>query len=195
MTWSMRHLRDDTRGATVMEFGILATTFVMLLMGLFDVGQTAYTKAVLNGAVQQAARVSGLETGDTAAADAFVTKAVQSIAPGATVTASRVSYFDYADLGRAESFNDENSNGTCDDEEEYTDENDNGHWDADIGSAGNGHASDVVIYTVEVKYTSSFASAVLPYSMGQRTLTARTVKKNQPYADQPGYGSEAGTCA
>jgi Flp pilus assembly protein TadG len=188
-------LRRDARGTTVMEFGILASVFIMLLMGLFDLGQLAYAKSVLNGAVQSAARSSSLETGDTDAADQKVTEMVQRVVPDAEVVASRVSYFDFADVGRSEAWNDENNDDDCTDGEAYTDENGNGQWDRDIGATGNGGAGDVVIYSVTLKYKPSFGMPLLPSAYGERTLTAKTVKKNQPFADQVGYGSDAGTCA
>jgi hypothetical protein len=119
---------------------------------------------------------------------------VQKIAPGAKVTTSRVSYYDFADIGRAEAWNDRNGNGTCDHNESYTDENGNGQWDADIGVSGNGGADDVVMYTVTVQYDRLFK---MPLTPGEttRTITATAVRKNQPYANQDGYGHEAGTCA
>ena len=86
-----RSVVRDENGAALMEFGIVAPVFIMMLMGLFDYGQLTYGQSVLNGAVQEAARASALETGDTAEADAMVREQVQKILPGADVRASRVS--------------------------------------------------------------------------------------------------------
>lgn len=187
-------LRDDEQGTTVMEFGLMATVFVTLLLGLFDLGQLAYTQSVLNGAAQSAARASSLESGNTATADARVQKMVRTTAPNAVVTTSRVSYFDFDDIERAESWNDSNNSGICDDGESYADENGNGQWDEDIGSDGNGGASDVIVYTVTVSYDPVFPNPFRPGGTKKHTLTSSTVKKNQPFADQPGYGATAGTC-
>ena len=57
----LRALPADEQGTSVMEFGLMVTVFVGMLLGLFDLGQLAYTQAVLNGAVQEAARSSSLE--------------------------------------------------------------------------------------------------------------------------------------
>lgn len=190
----LRALRADEQGTTVMEFGLIATVFVTLLLGLFDLGQLAYTQSVLNGAVQTAARTSSLESGNTDVADTEVQKMVRRTAPDATVTTSRVSYFDFDDIARAESWNDADGSGVCDNGEGYTDENGNGQWDEDIGSDGNGGASDVVVYTVSVSYDPLFPNPFIPGGTDKRELTSSTVKKNQPFADQPGFGSEAGTC-
>jgi Flp pilus assembly protein TadG len=187
-------LRDDEGGTTVMEFGLMATVFITLLFGLFDLGQLAYTQSILNGAVQTAARSSSLESGNTANADAQVAEIVGLTAPDATVTTSRVSYFDFDDVERAEAWNDEDGDGICADGESYSDENGNGQWDEDIGSDGNGGASDVVVYTVTVSYDPLFPNPFIPGGTKKRELTSSTVKKNQPFADQPGYGSDAGVC-
>lgn len=187
-------IRDDEQGTTIMEFGLMATVFVTLLLGLFDLGQLAYTQSVLNGAVQTAARSSSLESGNTSTADTEVASIVSVVAPGATVTTSRVSYFDFDDIERAESWNDADGSGVCDNSESYTDENGNGQWDADIGSDGNGGASDVVIYAVTVSYDPLFPNPFIPGGAAKRNLSASTVKKNQPFANQPGYGAAAGNC-
>lgn len=191
-------LVSDTSGTTVMEFGLISVVFVTMLIGMFDVGQTAYTQSILNGAVQEAARTSTLETGDTSAADARVLELVQNVAPSATLDDTverRKSYYDFADVERAEKWNDDDSDGLCNNGENYTDENGNGMWDDDIGSTGNGGAGDVVIYTVKINYKPLFPIPFYDGSDATRSLTSVAVKKNQPYANQTGYGSASGTCS
>jgi hypothetical protein len=183
---------DD--GVATIEFAIIAPVFLSLLVGIFDIGQMAYANAVLDGAVQQAARSSSLETADTTAADAMVEAAVTPVLPNVDIGSTRVSYFDFADIGRPEQFNDANDDGACNDGEAYTDENRSGAWDADIAVTGNGGAGDVVIYTVNATYDPIFKIPFMPDSWGSRTLTSKAVRKNQPFADQTGYGSTAGVC-
>lgn len=187
-------LRRDRRGATAVEFAVAAPVLITLLLGTYDVGHMVYVTSVLHGAVQQVARTNTIETVDTTAQDTWIRKLVRGVAPDATVTTKRVSYYDFADMARPESWNDKNSNGVCDNSETYTDENRNGKWDADIGTSDNGGASDVVIYTVTVVYKPVFPNPFLDNSDASRTLTATAVKKNQPYALQEKYGSAAGTC-
>ncbi|MYL96988.1 pilus assembly protein [Novosphingobium sp. FGD1] len=190
-----RRCREDQRGATVVEFAIAAPILITLLLGIYDMGHWAYLTAVLRGAVNQAARSDSLETADTAKADAYVMSIVKGVAPGAIVTSKRVSYYDFADIKRAEAWNDKNGNGVCDRSEAYTDENRNGRWDADVGTEDNGGANDVVLYSVTVTYTPVF---FIPFGTGtntSRTISASVVKKNQPYALQEKYGSAAGTCS
>lgn len=188
-----RGLRTDCNGSALIEFAFTAPLWILLVLGSLDLGQMAYAKSVLSGATQDAARNASLETGDTTKADAMVESQVRKIAPGATVTTSRVSYYDFADIGRAEAWNDKNHDGSCDNNETYTDENGNGQWDADIGVSGNGGADDVVMYTVTVQYNRLFKMPLTPGD-ATRTITATAVRKNQPYANQDGYGHDAGTC-
>jgi len=165
-----------------------------LLLGIYDLGHRAYLSSVLNGAVQQIARNDALETADTAQADAYVTRLVQGVAPGAQVSPRRMSYYDFADIKRPESWNDKNGNGVCDNSEGYTDENKNNRWDADVGTSDNGGANDVVLYTVTVTYTPIFVNPFASASGRQRTISASAVTKNQPYALQESYGSASGVC-
>ncbi|HMT45675.1 MAG: hypothetical protein RL702_1959 [Pseudomonadota bacterium] len=181
-------------GVAATEFALIAPVFLVLMMGIFNVGQTAYGSSVLNGAVQKAARESSLESGDTDAADAMVRELATPVFPGATFTSERTSYYDFADIGRPEKFNDQNNNGECDGGETYVDENSNGGWDRDIGRSGNGGANDVVVYTVQVRFQPVFRIPFAPEQWGWKTLTASALKKNQPFADQQEYGSSGGTC-
>ena len=106
MIAAARRLDRCQKGASTIEFALVAPIFFMLLMGIFDVGQMVYARAVLNGAVQKAARSSALETANTSSADAMVTSALRPIVPHATVSSTRQSYFDFADIGRREHWND-----------------------------------------------------------------------------------------
>ena len=191
----IRTASKDDVGAVAMEFGLVATVFITMLIGMMDVGQAAYTQAVLNGAAQQVARASSLETHDVATADANMTKLVKSIAPNATVTPKRVSYYDFADIDRAEKWTDEDSDGQCNNDENFVDENGNGQWDEDIGAENNGGAGDVVIYTVSVEYKPLFAIPFYDNPNSMRTLSTTIVKKNQPFNRQDEYGTSTGVCS
>lgn len=187
-------LATDSRGAALTEFGLILATFMLLLLGLFDIGQQAYAQALLNGAVQEASRVSTLETGDADAADEDIRATLAVVAPGVEVDTARKSYFDFADIARPEQWNDEDDSGLCDNDENYTDENGNGQWDADVGSDGNGGASDVVVYEVTATYPRLFPNPFRIGGSGNVVIKSATIKKNQPFANQDSYGSEAGVC-
>lgn len=189
-----RRLRADTSGVTIIEFAIVAPAFLIMLMGMLDIGQMIYGKSILNGAVQAAARSSSLETGDTAAADAMVLDRVEGILPGVDISSTRTSYYDFADIGRPERWNDADGDGSCNDGEAFTDENGNEEWDEDIGVSGNGGANDVVIYSVSATYDPVFKVPFMPEAWASRSLEATAIRKNQPYANQSEYSAAAGTC-
>jgi hypothetical protein len=194
MTGCIRGLPADANGTTLMEFALIFPTFMLLLLGLFDIGQVVYAQSLLGGAVQEAARNSTLETGNTAAADARIRNIVKVVAPDVVVTTSRKSYFDFGDIARPEQWNDEDNNGQCNDDESFTDENSNGQWDADIGAGGNGGASDVVVYSATATFSPLFPNPFRIGGMGDHTISTATVRKNQPFANQVGYSAEAGVC-
>jgi hypothetical protein len=192
--------RSDA-GSAVTEFGLIAPVFFLLMMGIYDVTHMVYARSVFNGAVERAAREASLETGDTTAADELVEDTIRPVLPDVSLASERKSYFDFADIGRPEQFTDigdEDGNGLgdgiCNFSEPYVDENSSGSWDADVGRSGNGGAGDVVIYTVTATYSPVFKIPFMPESWASREMTAVAVKKNQPFADQQAYSSNAGTC-
>jgi Flp pilus assembly protein TadG len=188
-------LTGDNRGSAVIEFALLAPVFVVLLSGVLDLAHTIYVRSVLNGAIRDAARAGSLEGATTTTLDNSLKGVLGGIAPNATYTVTRQSYFDFSDVNRPERWTDSNGNGTCDNNEAYVDENKNGNWNADVGASGNGGASDVVKYTVRLKFDRVFAFGSLLGGDGKYTMDATTVVKNQPFALQQGYGSGSGTCS
>lgn len=191
---ALRCFGADSSGISAVEFGVLAPVFITMLLGVLDLGHMMYGKSVLNGAVQEASRSASLETGDTATADALIADRIAPVLRQAEVKTSRSSYFDFADIARPEDWNDADGDGTCNEGESFVDENGNGEWDEDIGEAGNGGANDVVVYTVKVTYEPVFRIPFTPKQWSERTISSTAIRKNQPYAEQDGYGSDAGTC-
>lgn len=189
----MRRLAGDSRGATLLEFTLLAPIFLILLLGCANLGQMLYGKVLLNGAIEAAARSSSTEVADTTAADNMVRKIVGPVLPGATYTITRYSYYDYTDVGRMETYTDGNGDGTCDNGETYIDANGSGAWD-DIRKSGQGGADDVVIYKVVARYAPAFKVPLMPGQWQQITLTSQTVKKNQPFSLQAGYATTTRQC-
>lgn len=191
----MRRLAQDSEGATIVEFAIVLPLFLVFLVGLMDIGQMVYGKSVLTGAVHRAARSAATETRNIAQADASVLSAIRPILPGVTIESDRTSYYDFADIGRPEKWNDANGNSTCDNNEVYTDENRNGRWDDDVGKQDSaGDANDVVVYRVTASFEPLFKVPFLPERWSDRTLSATAVVKNQPFGNQTDYGSTAGSC-
>jgi hypothetical protein len=187
-------LARQQQGTAVMEFGLIAPVFMMLLIGMYDITHLVYARSVFNGAVERAAREASLETGDTNEADQIVADIIRPVIPDVVIETERMSYFDFADIERPEQFTDANDNDICDEGEAYVDENSSGQWEEDIGVAGNGGAGDVVMYTAKATFTPLFKIPFMPESWSSRTMTATAIKKNQPFGDQAELATTAGTC-
>lgn len=193
----LRRIASEQSGVTIIEFGLLAPVFIVLLMGMFDVAHTLYMEAALEGVVQKTARDSTIQNNNSAAAqatlDATIITQVKKLDTTAVVTPVRLYYKDYADAARTyEPFSDANGDGKCDNNESYTDENGNGVWDAQLGT-GTGGAQDKTLYTVTVTYRRLFPMAKLIGLSPTVTLIAKTVLAVQPYADQVTYSSTPAT--
>lgn len=186
--------RDD-RGATVIEFAMIAPVMALLLVGAFDIAHTLYARAVLQGIVQKVARDATLEastdTAAQAALDEKVKSQIRALANNATFVIKRRYYrtFSAAAAARAEDFTDTNRNGTCDSGEPYVDANLNGTWDPDGGNSGQGGAKDRTVYTVTISYPRMFPLWNFIDVPTTTTLSASTVLINQPYTDQNSYGA------
>lgn len=188
----IKRATQDRRGVSATEFGLIAPTFIMLLLGVFDMGYNVYASAILDGAVQKAGRDSALETGTSAVnnLDAKVKENLGPLGTGATFTYERRNYRDFAKVGLPEDFEDKNANGSRDAGECFTDENANGTWDADLGKDGVGGARDVVLYTVRMNYDRKFPLYNLIGMSGKATIASATVLRNQPYGDQASETTE-----
>jgi Flp pilus assembly protein TadG len=185
-----RGLAGDKRGATIIEFAIVAPVLCMMLVGAFDISHTLYLRSTLQGIVQKVARDASLETGlDTnqqTTLDNRVRSQIRALANNSTVNISRAYYrtFANASAARFEPYTDTNANGTCNGGEPYEDTNNNGVWNASGANSGQGGAKDAVVYTVAVSYPRFFPLDRFVGGSNTTTVTASTVLRNQPYGDQ-----------
>lgn len=182
-----RRLARDQRGATLPEFAIVLPTFLLLLFGIFDIGQTMYAQSVLQGAMQDAGRDAGLESGPNQLAqiDQYIKDQTKPIVFGnPEYTLKRVNYKSFNDVGRPEDFEDKNHNEQYDNDECFWDENNTGQWEDDVGKDGIGGAKDVAVYTATVEYDRVFPLWKLIGLSDKSTITASTALRNQPYGPQ-----------
>lgn len=190
-----RTIATDRSGATIVEFGLVAPAFMMVLVASFDIGHTLYVRSALQGIVQKVARDSSLEAGTEAATQTALDNKVRAqtiaLANNATITFSRRFYrtFSAASAAQAEPWTDTNANGRCDAGEPYQDNNLNGTWDADGGDSGQGGAKDKTLYTVTVSYPRFFPLWRFIGGATTTVVSATTVLANQPYSDQGSYGT------
>lgn len=182
---TLRSIKRDTRGATIVEFAIVSPVMILMMMGLGDLGYQVYAQSILNGAMQKAGRDSAIQGGanNTAAIDAKVSAVIRNVAKNATIVFDRKNYDSFSVI-KPEPFVDTNGNGVRNAGECYTDINGNNQWDADPGLAGQGGANDVTVYTATVTYPHLFPVTGLFGWPSTQTIVASTVLKNQPYASQ-----------
>lgn len=182
-----KRLRSDENGATLVEFAIVAPVLMMVIMGIFDMGHTQYTSALMNGAMQKAGRDLTLQSAGAteSAVDAAVVNQITSIVPAsAEIELVKLSHYEFEDIGEEEEYTDDNGDGECNNNEPFIDYNNNGVWDDNRGTAGLGGAKDAVLYTVNVSYDRLFPMAGLAGLPEKVELSASTVLRNQPYAEQ-----------
>lgn len=192
MTRAFIRLRDDRRGATIVEFAFVLPVMLAIIMGLMDLTYQAYVQSVLTGVVQKAGRDGTIQSNASDAAgsslDQKVMQQVWSIAKGATWQSSRKSYAKFGNI-TAEPFRDNNGDGVFDPSTEcFTDLNGNGSRDLDPGVAGQGGANDVVVYTMTVQFDRMFPLAWLIGWTQRPSISATTILKNQPYSTQTSAG-------
>ncbi len=184
-------LAGDERGAVLTEFGLLAPVMLLMLVGAFDVGHSLYLKTIIEGAVQKAARDSGLESGSLTASQTTIDTKVRDQlrplignAPAINITRTYFRNFADADAGAAEPFTDSDADSICDRGESYEDKNNSGTWDSTGGATGQGQAQDAVIYKVSITYPRMFPLNKFIGIPANAVVSAETVMNNQPYSAQ-----------
>ena len=194
----IRRLGRDQRGATIVEFAVIAMPMCVLLMGGLELGYNSYVRSTLQGALHDAARVAAVENpilvteGDTVEEQVanMIKETVAHVAPNAVVDVDQKSYFEFSSIGEPEKLmTDNNGNGKYDasDEDCFEDANGNGTFDPDSGKSGtNGGADDVVLYTAKVSAPRILPlDRLVPGVSEKGEYTLRAAVRNQPYGQQP----------
>ncbi len=193
----LRRLAGDRRGNTVIEFAIVAPVMIALIMGLLRLGFQIYAQSVLDGAVQKAARDSALQGGAQSTGHDRRPRAVD--ADAADRIAAALLRRDAAKHARPRHlvrdpqelrqfrrdqagalFPTPTATASRDPGECFQDVNGNFAWDADPGSAGQGGANDVTLYTFSVTYPRLFPIAAMIGWPSMLRMTSTTILKNQP---------------
>jgi Flp pilus assembly pilin Flp len=192
----LRLFSQDERGASILEFALIAPVAMLLIFGTMDIGHNYFVRATLDGAMQNMGRNSSLESAAILAQqeviDLRVKEAVLALAPTATITTNRSYYktFSEAASARAEIVieNPATANFRCDVGESFWDINGNKTWDSDGGAKGQGGARDVVVITYKVTYPRLFPLAKLMGLPANVELVSNSILANQPYGEQATNG-------
>lgn len=196
-----KHRRD---GATALEFAFVAPLLLAFVLGTMELGMVAFSNIMLEGALREAAR-NGITGPDPP--PGFATKkdylvsvvnqyggGIIQIAPSDLTTQV---YPDFGSIGQPEPFTNTNtatdimpgSIPVYDVGEPFVDVNCSGVWEDDMGFAGLGEGSDIVLYTVthEKPLMTGLFDHVIGTG-GKYTLKATVVVRNEPFDGGTGPG-------
>jgi Flp pilus assembly pilin Flp len=191
----LRSLRRDARGATIVEFALIAMPLCVLLMGAFDLGHQSYIRSVMQGALNDAARRAAVEEPVFAAGGSTteerventIAQRLQPIAPGAAITISQSNFYDFSGIGNPEKLmRDDNGNGAYDAAHGdcFSDLDEDGEYDTDTGRSGIGGANDVAFYQADLVMPRLLPVASLIGFSPNYELSVATAVRNQPYGEQ-----------
>ena len=177
-------LRQDRRGATLVEFALILPVMCVVILGLLDLGYRSYVASAVQGALFEAARLAtvGNTTGDQL--DARIRSRLSPFAGGDDIVINKNSYYDFTNVKKPEVIvNDtiplgEYNPGDC-----FRDANGNGKYDLDRGKSGLGGSDDIVHYEIVLTY-----DRFVPISMlggeDRVTVASGTSLRNQPFASR-----------
>lgn len=179
-------IRKDQRGATIIEFALVALPLCLLLMGLCDLGYQTYLNAITKGVLQQAARSASVGTLNSSQLDTYIEKQMDDInTKYGTTSVVKKSYYNFSNVGKPEKIiGDTAPLGSYNVGDCFEDANRNGTYDSNSGKDGLGGADDIVYYEVTVSMPRLFPMAsLLGWSDTQQSL-AKTAIRNQPWSNQ-----------
>lgn len=182
----VNNLRQNTRGATVMEFGLVAGPLMMILLGIMDIGYRGYLDTLAKSKLHEIARQA--TTGGLSVAQ--IKTAVEDgldpvLLSGANVDVEVVSYFDFTSVGKPEKITTDNDgDGALDSGDCYLDANGNDTFDVDFGTSGTGGPDDIVNYTITITSPRLFPLAKLIGGDETISVTNSTALRNQPFGAQ-----------
>lgn len=192
----MRDLSRDSRGISAVEFALLAPVFLGILLVVFEFGFAFYARAVLQGAVDEAARTATLENTRWTEISDRVSAQVKSVIPASDAETDisfdldPVYYANYVEINLPEDFEDDNNNNEWDPEECFVDRNNNASYDTDVGLAGRGSAQDVVAIDATLTYVRPFPLWKLFDLDSHQTIKISTFLRNQPFSAQAAQVTE-----
>jgi len=192
----LHRLAGDRRGVTAVEFGILALPLFVMIMAALDLGYQSYVRTMMQGALDEAARIAVVEDPEFATKGKTlevqirnaIRQTTETVARDATIKVTEKSYYDFSDFGKAERLlTDNNGNGEYDEDDGdcWEDSNGNGVYDLDAGADGVGRASDMVYYRADISMPRLLPLDTFIGLPSTIDMTVETVVRNEPY-----YGRE-----
>lgn len=186
-------LGKDTRGATIVEFGIILVPMCVVMLGALDLGYQSYVRAIAQGVLDDVARTASVEdpefqaTGDTLEerVENALTERLESITVAPTYDIEQTNYYRFAGVGSSEKLiTDRNRNGRYDAGDCFEDLNDNERFDVNAGRPGVGGADDVVFHEVNIEMPRLLPMMGFLGVPDTYVVTARAAIRNQPWTAQ-----------
>ncbi len=183
----LRNLRQNEQGVTAIEFAIIAPVLFLMMMAIIEVSLIIFAQSTLEAAAFNASRIgkSGYsEAGSTRDETilAYFDRFEDTVFDTAKFDISSLTYARFDQIGKSEPFVDNNNNGIRDVGENYTDVNGNATYDDDMGAAGVGGTSEIVVYTIN--YPWAILTPIMRNIMGENgvmQLTSRAIIQNEPF--------------
>lgn len=182
----LARLRDHARGATLLEFGLVAPVLILTIMAIGDLAYQSYLRAVTRGVLEKAARAASVGTLNTTQIDAYIEAQMATInTKNGTTSTTKKSYYNFSRVGKPEKITTDTAPlGTYNTGDCYEDANNNGTYDTNSGASGLGGADDIVYYEVTVSMPRLFPMAKFLGWSATQSATATTMVRNQPWSNQ-----------
>jgi len=179
-------LLGDERGATLVEFGLVAAPFFLMLLGIMDLGYRGYVDTVSKSVLHKVARDASTGEMTTAQIKQQVNDGLDDLVlKNAVIEVSTESYFDFTNVGKPEKLTvDNNNNGEVDPGDCFIDNNGNDVFDTDYGIAGTGGPDDIVNYKIEIVSPRLFPLASMIGLDDTMIISNSTAVRNQPFGAQ-----------
>ncbi|KQN09559.1 pilus assembly protein TadE [Sphingobium sp. Leaf26] len=182
----LTRLRDHARGATLLEFGLVAGPLILTIMAIGDLGYQSYLRAVTRGVLEKAARSASVGTLNSTDIDTYIEAQMGAInSKNGTTSTTKKSYYNFSRVGKPEKITTDTAPlGTYNSGDCYEDANGNGSYDSNSGASGLGGADDIVYYEVTISMPRLFPLAKMLGWSATQSATASTMVRNQPWANQ-----------
>jgi hypothetical protein len=180
----MRPLLRCARGATAVEFAVVLPLLLLFICGGIESAINLFIGSSIEAAVMEASRygITGTEAGVSRADKVLeiVGAKTYGLLDMDKVKMETLVYQSFADIGKPEPFTDQDGNASYNTGEPFVDVNGNGTWDEDMGEAGLGGPSDVVVY--RLSYAWGVITPLMREIIGESVTHVTSVAvRNEPY--------------
>ena len=177
-------LATCTAGATAVEFALILPVLLLFIIGSIEMAINLFIGSSIESAVMEASRygITGTEAGVSRADRVLeiVADRTYGLIDMDQVDMDTLVYESFADIGEPEPFTDQDGNASYNVGEPFVDVNGNATWDADMGAAGLGGPSDVVVY--RLSYAWGIITPMMRGVLGDSiTHVSSIAVRNEPF--------------